>query len=53
MTRYFSFYTISDAGMVKYGLKAKDIVSYVKIISNSTIGLIDRQNVAYAYIPIN
>ena len=40
------------AGMPKHGLKAKDIVSYVKIIPNSTIGLIDRQNEGYAYIPV-
>ncbi len=38
--------------MPKYGLKAKDIVNYVKIIPNSTIGLIDCQNEGYAYIPI-
>jgi intracellular sulfur oxidation DsrE/DsrF family protein len=40
------------AGMPKHGLKAKDIVPYVKIIPNSTIGLIDRQNEGYAYIPV-
>jgi len=39
-------------GMEKHGLKAKDIVPYVKIIPNSTIGLIDRQNEGYAYIPV-
>jgi intracellular sulfur oxidation DsrE/DsrF family protein len=46
-------FLMCGAGMPKHGLKAKDIVPYVKIIPNSTIGLIDRQNEGYAYIPIN
>jgi len=45
-------FLMCGAGMSKHGLKAKEIVSYVKIIPNSTIGLIDRQNEGYAYIPI-
>ncbi len=45
-------FLMCGAGMPKHKLKAKDIVSYVKIIPNSTIGLIDRQNEGYAYIPI-
>ncbi|MBA1419524.1 MAG: DsrE family protein [Epsilonproteobacteria bacterium] len=45
-------FLMCEAGMLKHGLKAKDIVSYVKIIPNSTIGLIDRQNEGYAYIPV-
>ena len=45
-------FLMCGAGMPKHGLKAKDIVPYVKIIPNSTIGLIDRQNEGYAYIPI-
>jgi len=40
------------AGMPKHGLKAKDIVKFVTIIPNATIGLIDKQNEGYAYIPI-
>jgi len=46
-------FLMCGAGMSKHGLQAKDIMSYVKIIPNSTIGLIDRQNEGYAYIPIN
>ncbi len=46
-------FLMCGAGMPKHGLKAKDIVSYVKIIPNSTIGLIDRQNEGYAYIPVD
>lgn len=45
-------FLICRAGMGKHGLKKKDIVSFVKIIPNSTIGLIDRQNEGYAYIPV-
>ena len=45
-------FLMCGAGMPKHGLKAKDIVKYVTIIPNSTIGLIDRQNEGYAYIPI-
>ena len=45
-------FLMCEVGMLKHGLKAKDIVSYVKIIPNSTIGLIDRQNEGYAYIPV-
>jgi intracellular sulfur oxidation DsrE/DsrF family protein len=46
-------FLMCKAGMPKHGLKAKDIVKFVKIIPNSTIGLIDRQNEGYAYIPVN
>ena len=45
-------FLMCGAGMPKHKLKAKDIVSYVKIIPNSTLGLIDRQNEGYAYIPV-
>ena len=45
-------FLMCGAGMPTHGLKAENIVSYVKIIPNSTIGLIDRQNEGYAYIPV-
>ena len=45
-------FLICGAGMPKHGLKAEDVYSFVKIIPNSTIGLIDKQNEGYAYIPI-
>ena len=51
-TMYDVDFLMCGAGMSKHKLKAKDIVSYVKIIPNSTIGLIDRQNEGYAYIPV-
>lgn len=40
------------AGMKRNGLQDKDIVEFVKIIPTSTIGLIDKQNAGFAYIPI-
>ncbi len=45
-------FLMCGAGMPKHGLKAEDVYSFVKIIPNSTIGLIDKQNEGYAYIPI-
>jgi len=51
-TTYDVEFLMCGAGMPKHGLKAKDIVKFVKIIPNSTIGLIDRQNEGYAYIPV-
>ena len=45
-------FLMCGAGMSKYHLKPKDIVAFVKIIPNSTIGLIDKQNEGYAYIPV-
>jgi intracellular sulfur oxidation DsrE/DsrF family protein len=40
------------AAMPRNKLEAKDVYNFVKIIPNSTIGLIDRQNDGYAYIPV-
>jgi len=45
-------FLMCGAGMPKNKLEAKDIYGFVKIIPNSNIGLIDRQNAGYAYIPI-
>ena len=38
--------------MKRNHLKAKDIVKFVKIVPNSTIGLIDKQNEGFAYLPV-
>lgn len=40
------------SGMKNNKLMEKDIVKFVKIIPNSTIGLIDKQNEGFAYIPV-
>jgi len=45
-------FLMCGAGMQKNSLEAKDIYHFVKIIPNSNIGLIDRQNEGYAYIPV-
>ena len=45
-------FLMCGAGMPKRELKAEDVYNFVKIIPNSTIGLIDKQNEGYAYIPI-
>lgn len=41
------------AGMLKNNLKESDIYDFVTILPNSTIGLIDKQDEGFAYIPID
>ena len=43
---------ICGAGIRKHGLKEKDIYDFVNIIPNANIGLTDKQNEGYAYIPV-
>ncbi len=45
-------FLMCKASMPKNHLEAKDVVKFVKIVPNSTIGLIDKQNKGYAYIPV-
>jgi len=45
-------FLMCGVGMRKHKLKEKDIYKFVKVIPNSSIGLIDRQSQGYAYIPI-
>jgi len=45
-------FLMCGAAMPRNKLTVKDIVSYVTIIPNSTVGLIDRQNEGYAYLPV-
>lgn len=40
------------ASMSKNRLEDEDVVEFVKIIPNSTVGLIDKQNEGFAYIPV-
>jgi len=40
------------ASMSKNKLEEEDVVEFVKIVPNSTIGLIDKQNEGFAYIPV-
>ncbi len=39
-------------GMRHNKMQEKDIVPFVTVIPNSSIGLIERQNQGYAYIPV-
>ncbi len=41
------------AALKRNKLTEKDIVDFVKIIPNSTIGLIDKQNEGFAYLPVS
>jgi len=52
-TTYDVQFLVCGAGVRKHGLKKQDIYDFVKIIPNSTIGLIDKQNEGYAYIPVS
>jgi len=45
-------FVICEIGMEKRKIKRSDIYPFVKIIPNSMIGLIDRQNEGYAYLPV-
>ena len=41
------------AAMKRNKLEEKDIVEFVKLVPTSTIGLIDKQNEGFAYIPVS
>jgi len=45
-------FLMCKASMPKNHLEAEDVVKFVKIVPNSTIGLIDKQNEGFAYIPV-
>ncbi len=45
-------FLMCDAGRKSNKIKLENIYDFVKIVPNSTIGLIDKQNAGYAYIPI-
>ncbi|MBL1243756.1 MAG: DsrE family protein [Sulfurimonas sp.] len=45
-------FLMCGVGMRHNKMQEKDIVPYVKVIANSSIGLIERQNEGYAYIPV-
>lgn len=45
-------FMVCGVGLRKHGLEKKDIYDFVKIIPTSTIGLIDKQNEGYAYVPL-
>lgn len=45
-------FLVCGVGLRKHGLGEKDVYDFVKIIPNATIGLIDKQNEGYAYVPL-
>ena len=45
-------FLMCQVGMNKRDLKKKDIYDFVTIVPNATIGLTDKQNEGYAYIPV-
>lgn len=51
-TTYDVQFLVCGSGARKHGLEKKDIYDFVKIIPNASIGLIDKQNEGYAYVPV-
>lgn len=47
-----NFY-MCKVGMISNRLEQKDVFDFVSLVPNAAIGLIDKQNEGYAYIPIN
>ena len=45
-------FLMCKAALGRNKLEEKDIYSFVTMVPNSTMGLIDKQNEGYAYIPI-
>lgn len=45
-------FLMCGVGMKKNKLKKSQLAEYVKVVPNSTIGLIDKQNEGFAYIPV-
>jgi intracellular sulfur oxidation DsrE/DsrF family protein len=45
-------FLMCKAAMPRNKLKPEDIVKFVTLVPNSTIGLIDKQNEGFAYIPV-
>jgi len=46
-------FLMCKAALGRNGLKESDIYNFVTLIPNSTLGLIQKQNEGYAYIPVN
>ncbi len=44
---------ICEVGLKRHHIQETNVLDFVHIIPNSTIGLIDKQNDGYAYIPVN
>ena len=44
---------ICKVGLEKRKIKEKDLLPFVKIVQNASIGLIDKQNAGFAYLPVS
>lgn len=49
---YHVEFLMCAVGMKKNEITEKDIYPFVTVVANSTIGLIEKQNEGYAYIPV-
>ena len=45
-------FLMCEVGMLRNKLDANNIMDFVKIVPNSTIGLINKQNEGFAYLPV-
>jgi len=45
-------FLVCGVGLRKHGLEKKEFYDFVKVIPNASIGLIDKQNEGYAYVPV-
>jgi len=46
-------FLMCGAALKRHKLQTSDIVEFVKIVPNSTIALIDKQNEGFAYLPVS
>jgi intracellular sulfur oxidation DsrE/DsrF family protein len=46
-------FLMCGAALKRHKLQKSDIVEFVTILPNSTIGLIDKQNEGFAYLPVS
>ena len=45
-------FLICKSGMKAHHINDEDVVDFVKIVPNASIGLIDKQNEGFAYVPV-
>ncbi|MFT7003804.1 MAG: intracellular sulfur oxidation DsrE/DsrF family protein [Sulfurimonas sp.] len=46
-------FLMCNSGRVKHKLEKENILSFVKYVPNAAIGLIDKQNEGFAYLPVS
>lgn len=50
---YDVVFLMCRSGMDKHGIKTEDVLPFVATIPNAGIGLIEKQNEGYAYLPVS